>query len=108
MSRTGVIVALVVALALAAAVLLSGKGRTPGARSGPLLGFDPAKVVELKVTRPDGQTDAVCRAGQPGAWNIVQVGRGDAHTWGADAGRIRAALRILSTVEPSQEPGPGS
>jgi hypothetical protein len=109
MSKTGVIVALLVALSLlGAAFLLGGKGHGAALPAGPLLAFDPAKVRELRVARPDGSFDAVRRGEAPGVWNVILSEKGAEAVWPADAGRMRAALRILSTLEGDTPVGPGA
>ena len=108
MSKTGVIVALVVALLLAAAVFFVGGKRSAPPAAGPLLAFDPAKVVELRVERPDGRYEAVRRGGQAGLWYVALGESGPERVWPADAGRMRAALRILSTLESDQQAEPGA
>ncbi len=103
MSKTGVIVALLVAIVLAAAALLvGGRGRGQASPMGPLLAFDPARVAELRVTRSDGRFEAV-RRGEPGMWDVVLGGVGEERAWPADPARMRAALRILSTIESDQD-----
>ena len=104
MSKTGVIVALVVATLLAtAAFLLGGKGRGQAAPTGPLLAFDAAHAVELRLTRSDGRFEAVRRSEVPGLWDVVLGGKGPEVVWPADSGRMRAALRILATLEADRE-----
>ena len=67
MSKVGVIVALVVAVALASLALLVGGRGTPRAdRGGPFLDFDPARVVEIRVAKSDGSFEAVRRGHDPG------------------------------------------
>lgn len=104
MSKVGVIVALVVMLLLAGALwLASGKGTKVPAASGPLLAFDPARAVELRVTRADGTYEAARRGRVPGDWDIILGGAGTEQVWPANPGRVRAALRILSTLEAQQD-----
>ncbi len=104
MSKVGVIVALLVALLLTgAAMLLGGRGKAP-APTGPLLGLDPARVVEVRLTRADGRFEAVRKGTASGTWDVVLGGTGAERAWPADPARMRAALRILSTLEAADRP----
>jgi hypothetical protein len=97
MSRSGVLIAILVAIALAAAslILLRSPPRAPGP-TGPLLAFDPALVREIRFQRPGRAPESAQRLA-PGEWVIVL---GDQPPWPAAPERIRAALRILSNLEP--------
>jgi len=105
MSKVGVIVALAVAVALAAlALLLGGRGVPQADRGGPFLDFDPARVVEIRVTKNDGSFDAVRRGQDPGAWSVISGGPDGKETepWPAGATQVRSVLRILSTLSPER------
>ena len=81
------IVALVLALGLVgAAWLLLGKS---GPALGPaaVLSFDPAKVSEIRVTRPGGEYEAIRRGAIAGDWVVLLGGAGaDEVKWPAAGG----------------------
>jgi hypothetical protein len=96
MSRVGVIVALVVAVALAAAaVFLLRQPPTASVVSGPLLQVEAARITEIRVEAPDARPQLARRTGQ-GSW-VIELG--DGLPWPAMGERIRPALRILSNLE---------
>ncbi len=108
MSRTAVIVALLVVLVLGGvALVLTKKGSTPAAATGPLLSFDPATVTELLMEYPDGTFQAMQRDPAFG-WKIV-LGRPGTpvRSWPAAAAQSQSALRLLGNLT-EERPGDGS
>lgn len=108
MSRTAVIVALLVVLVLGGvALVLTKKGSTPAAVTGPLLSFDPATVTELRMEYPDGTFQAMQRDPAFG-WKIV-LGRPGTpvRSWPAAAAQSQSALRLLGNLT-EERPGDGS
>jgi hypothetical protein len=96
MSRTGVIVALVITIALAAVALVVLRSPPqPSAHAGPLLKFEPAALAEIAVTPRPGETQRARRISSA-QWVIELPGQ---PPWPASPERIRAAIRILSTLE---------
>lgn len=74
-----------------------------------MLQFDPARVGSLSVARPGGNTEALCRSGKLGDWNIVLsvAGKGET-TWPAHSESARSVLRILSNVVSTRAADPHS
>lgn len=99
MSKTVVIGALILAAVLAGLALLVAGRERPAPVRGPILSIDPARVTEVRVDRGGGRIEAARRGADPGQWDIVAAGSGVQRTWPADPTRVRAALRILSTLE---------
>jgi hypothetical protein len=100
-----VLIWVVVAGLLAGVVALTRSG--PGARmtAGPetparwTVPIDPARVASLRRTVPDTTPSTAERTG-PDAWTLRWTDTaGQARSWSADPGRIRAALRLLGTAE---------
>jgi hypothetical protein len=110
MSKTGVIVALVFAVVLAGAAFFVTNRKAPPVEQGPLLRFDPARTVEVRITAPDGAFQAIQRLPSSGEWDVVIAGPGGEVTgrWPAAPTQVRAALRILSTLEPMRSADPGA
>lgn len=110
MSKTGVIVALVFAVVLAGAAFFVTNRKTPPVEQGPLLKFDPAKAVEVRITAPDGAYQAIQRQPSSGEWDVVIAAPGgkEVGRWPAAPTQVRAALRILSTLEPTRSADSGT
>lgn len=108
MSRTAVIVALLIVLVLGCvALFVTSKGSPPPAATGPLLVFDPAKVTELRMDYPDGTFQSVQR--DPAFdWKVVLGAAGrPARTWPAAVVQAQSALRLLGNLT-ADRPGDGS
>lgn len=98
MSKATVIVALVIAVVLAAAALLLTRGDPQALPPGPVLGLEAARVREVRTERAGGRFESADR--NPGGEWVITIGAGAAsHAWPAEPTRVRAALRILSTLE---------
>lgn len=108
MSRTAVIVALLVVLVLGGvAFFLTNKGSGPAAATGPLLSFDPATVTELRMDFPNGTFQAMQRDAAFG-WKIVLGQPGTpVKSWPAAAAQSQSALRLLGNLT-EERPGDGS
>jgi hypothetical protein len=101
MSKTAVIVALLVAVVLGVAAIVLTGGKGPATVAGPLLAFEPSAASEIRVDFPDGSFQTARRA--EGGWNIVlgQTGKPE-RSWPAAQTQIHAALRIFSNLKPEQ------
>lgn len=114
MSRTAVIVAVLVAIGLGlAAVFLTGGGGGGGGgnkqapSTGPLLSFDGSRTSEIRVSFPDGTFQAVQRDAA-GEWRVVLGAAGrPARSWPAATTQVHSAIRILSSLTPDRA-GEGS
>ncbi len=98
MSRKTVLIFLILALALGAAALLLKRPGPPLA-VGPLLSFRPSEAAHLRVERRGG-VEVARRTGDE--WTIARHAPGEDATtaWPASLTPVRAALRILSSLEP--------
>lgn len=106
MSKTAVIVALLIAICLGAAALWLTGGRAPVVPSGPLLTLDPSTVSEVKLTMPDGSSQAVVR--DASEWRVVLTAADkSSRSWPAAQQQVFAALRIFAELKPDRE-GSGS
>lgn len=105
-----VLIWVVVAGLLAGAVALtrSGPGGGRGANAGPeasarwTIPIDPARVASLRRTIADPARTRPASAERtgPDAWVLRWTDpAGQSQSWNADPGRVRAALRLLSTAE---------
>jgi hypothetical protein len=107
MSRTAVIVALLVAIGLGIAAIFLTDGKKNPPVTGPLLAFDPSHVDEMRVTFPDGTFQAVHRDAA-GEWRVVLGGSGQpSRAWPAAETQVHSALRIFSSLTPDRS-GEGS
>ena len=106
MSKTAVIVALLVALGLGIAALVTWPRNGKAVEAGPLLGVEPATTTEVRVDFPDGSSQAVVRG--EGGWRVVLKGIDrQERSWPAAQTQVHAALRIFSSLTPDQ-PADGS
>lgn len=106
MSHTRVLIAVAfaVVLAFAAIFLLRGSNGT-GESQTPSLAFDPARAVELSVRyaggrkSDPGRVERIVRTAGS-TWNVHWSDDGESEgIWPAAPSQVRAALRILSTLE---------
>ncbi len=106
MSKTAVIVALLVAVVLGVAALVLLKEKAQPAKTGSLLTFDPAAVTEIRMDLSDGSSQSVRRAA--GGWTVVLSGPGQPdRSWPAAETQVHSALRIFAALAPEQ-PADGS
>jgi hypothetical protein len=100
-----VLIWVVVAGLLAGVVALTRSGPGAAMTAGPetparwTVPIDPARVASLRRTVPDTTPSTAERTG-PDTWTLRWTDpAGQARSWSADPGRIRAALRLLGTAE---------
>jgi hypothetical protein len=108
-SPARVLIAVALASILAVAAFLVLRHPATGSESpARLLAFDPAHAAAINISRPDGRTETVRRGDRLGEWVIALPRTGGADEWPANAGNVRAALRILSTLEATRSAETGS
>ncbi len=111
MSRTTIIIALLLAALLGGAAIFALRPKTPSGTTGPLLaGFDISGVNRLEIGRGAGPSTSIeLHDRAAGVWVMHWVDAGGvARTWPASASRVRAALRLLAELmsDPAAGSGP--
>lgn len=108
MSKTAIIVLVLIALGLGGSLFLmnrsgpatpSGTGSDATALTGPAFELDPAQVRALSVAGPDGNPKTVQRTGS-GAWVYTVGSASEAQEigWPVDATQVNTALRGLALI----------
>lgn len=115
MSKSVLLVAILILAALGLAYFLTG-GRTPPANpnnpttpaisAGPLLSFEPASVRSLAITNPTGtrrvgRGHAGLAPNSSAEWTFTDAA---GRSWPAASQPVRSGLRILSTLTPTSAP----
>jgi hypothetical protein len=113
MSKSGVLIWLVIALVLGGGALwvLRKPPPSPGALRGPVLAAPMARITELAVKPGGSASQRVTRDAASGEWFLSGGDQGS--TWPVQIGNIQTALRMLCTLEgrdaeaSAEPPGPG-